>query len=138
MTEEEKMSVSILVVEDDPVIRVLAKRMLEEQGYTVLDFSTGEEALAVADSYSKPIHLLLTDIILPGMRGTEVAEHFARTKPDTAVLFMSGYTDDTLSRDGRLPERAHLVQKPYTPVVLLSAVREVLDQSAHASSQRHS
>jgi CheY-like chemotaxis protein len=121
-------SETILLVEDEDRVRKLAETVLSRSGYRVLLAGNGEDALKVIAGHSGPIHLLLTDVVLPGMSGREVAERIISLRPETRVLWMSGYTDDTLTRYGIRDRGVALLQKPLTPASLASKVREVLDK----------
>ncbi len=118
---------TILVVEDDDNVRDLAARILESLGYKVLEAPDGEHALHSAKVYEGPIDLLLTDVVMPKMRGREVSEKLSAVRPELKVLFMSGYTDRNISRDQILDQGAHFIQKPFGKVQLAVKVREVLD-----------
>lgn len=96
-------------------------------GYQVLDASHGAEALRVSSEFDGPIHLLLTDVVMPQMNGRELAQTLAPLRPDVRVLFMSGYTDDAVVRHGVLSAEVSFVQKPFAAVNLARKVREVLD-----------
>jgi CheY-like chemotaxis protein len=118
---------TVLVVEDEPSIRSLACEMLEGQGYHTLSAASGEEALGLAVRHAGPIHVLLADVVMPGLAGPALAERFAVVRPEARILFMSGYAGDDLARRG-LPEDAlHLVPKPFTADLLGRRVREALD-----------
>ncbi len=121
-------SETILLVEDSPQVRGLTRRMLERSGYTVLEAAGGEEALFLSERVSGPIHLLLTDVVMPEMNGRTVADRLVRERPDTRVLFMSGYTDDAIAQHGVLDPSAELLQKPFGPGELLLRVRSVLNR----------
>lgn len=119
-------SESILLVEDSPLVRDLAREVLDWLGYRVQACATAEEALEVAGRSEGPIDLLLTDVILPRMDGCELAERLAATRPRVHVLFTSGFTDDVVSRPAaRLPRHLFLA-KPYTPQSLAARIREAL------------
>ena len=122
-------SETILVVEDDDLVRRLAERILRSTGYTVLDARSGEEALSVARHHQGPIHLVLTDVVMPGMGGRRLSEALAQVRPEVKVIFMSGYTDEVVLRQG-LEAGAAFVQKPFSPLALAHKVREVLDARA--------
>jgi two-component system cell cycle sensor histidine kinase/response regulator CckA len=118
---------TVLVVEDEAAIRSLACEMLEAQGYRTLSAGSGEEALGLAVRHAGPIHVLLADVVMPGLAGPALAERFTVVRPQARVLFMSGYAGDDLARRG-LPEDAlHLVPKPFTADLLGRRVREALD-----------
>ena len=120
-------SETILLAEDDSGVRQVAKRALTAAGYTVLDAGTGADALQVAVGVPGPIHLLLTDVIMPEMGGRELAERLTATRPDVKVLFMSGYSDDAVVRHGVMREEIAFIQKPFRSEALARKVREVLD-----------
>lgn len=121
-------SETVLLVEDEPAVRALAGRILRSQGYTVLEAGGGEEAQRVAANYEDaPIHLLVTDMVLPEMSGRDIAQHLIHQTPDLKVLFMSGYTDNTVIHLGRLEPGMAFLQKPFTPAALSRKVREILD-----------
>ena len=121
-------SETILVVEDDKEVRNLAVRMLKRQGYIVLEGSYGEEALNVCKNHQGPIHLLLTDVVMPGMNGHELAKRLESFHPEMKMLYMSGYTDNAIVMHGVLVQGVHYIQKPFTVDALAKKVREVLDQ----------
>jgi signal transduction histidine kinase/CheY-like chemotaxis protein len=121
-------SETILLVEDEAPVRVLARRCLEGSGYRVLEASGPDEALGLAARHDGPIHLLLTDVVMPHVDGRELAERLGRERADVRVLYMSGYTDDAIVHHGVLDPGTQLLQKPFTPVSLAQKVREVLDQ----------
>ncbi|MCP4514842.1 MAG: response regulator, partial [Delftia sp.] len=91
-------SETILLVEDDPAVRLVTRQFLRDSGYTVLEAARGDEALRLCEQRQGPIHLLLTDVIMPGMSGDQLAEHLAQIRPDMRVLYLSGYLDDTIGR----------------------------------------
>ncbi len=119
-------SETILLVEDDPGVRELAKALLGAAGYTVLAEETVAASLERARDHRGPIHMLLTDFILPAMRGPEAAARFSQLRPDARVLYMSGYTGGMMGRREQLPLTASLLPKPFTARQLLEKVREVL------------
>jgi PAS domain S-box-containing protein len=119
---------TILLVEDETALRALTTRVLTSAGYTVLDAADGAEALRVLEQYAGPVHLTLTDVVMPGMSGRELAERLQQLRPETKVLYMSGYTDDAILRHGVLDDPAHFIGKPYTPADLRRRVREALDR----------
>jgi signal transduction histidine kinase len=118
---------TVLVVEDEPAIRALACEMLESQGYLALGAGSGEEALGLAVRHAGPIHLLLADVVMPGLAGPALAERFAVVRPYARVLFMSGYVGDDLARRGVADDAAQLLPKPFTTDLLGRRVREALD-----------
>ncbi len=121
---------TVLIVEDDQAIRSLVREILEPLGYRVLVTASGEEALACLRSDAGPVHLLLTDVIMPGMNGKTLAEEVLALRPGIRVLFMSGYPYDALSDQGLLGSGASLVHKPLSPAILAAHVRRMLDNES--------
>jgi len=121
-------SETVLVVEDEPELRTLAREILGAWGYTVLDSGDPAEALRLAARHEGSIHLLVTDVVMPGMSGREVADRLLHTRPDLKVLFMSGYTDSAIVHHGVLDPGTPFLHKPFTPDALARKVRDVLDQ----------
>ncbi|MCF8039920.1 MAG: PAS domain S-box protein [Desulfohalobiaceae bacterium] len=119
---------TILVVEDDDKVRKLAATILENRGYTVLQAGDGQMAQDTVRSEEGAIHLLLTDVVMPGMNGREVYRELASLRPGLKVLYMSGYTDDVISQGQILEEKVEFIQKPFGVEQLAAKVREVLDQ----------
>jgi hypothetical protein len=119
-------SETVLLVEDEGSLRMLAREILEANGYRVIDAGSGAEALAAAASHAGPIHALVTDVVMPGMSGPELAESLRAQRRGMAVLFMSGYTDDFLDRRGALSAGTMVLQKPFTERGLTLRLREVL------------
>ncbi len=120
-------SETILVVEDQEDLRQLTVAILETQGYTVLAAADGQEALEVALNYEGPIHAMVTDIVMPGITGRELAERMKVARPDTRILFMTGYTEDVIAPSGVLAEEIALIEKPFTPDELTAKLRTVLE-----------
>jgi len=118
---------TILVVEDDGALRDLARRILRTAGYTVLTASNGGEALLLLEGHDGPVHLMLTDVVMPGMSGRDLAARLADIRPQMKVLYTSGYTDDAVLRHGVLNEAVHFIHKPYATAELRRKVREVLE-----------
>jgi len=118
---------TVLLVEDEDIVRNLTKTVLERQGYTVIDAPNGKKAHLEYTQYSGKIDLLLTDVIMPKMNGRELHTKLLDLKPDLKALFMSGYTEDILAPHGVLGEGAHFLQKPFTIQALAKAVRKALD-----------
>jgi len=120
-------SETVLVVEDEHGVRSLVCNALAAQGYKVLEAYSSLRAASLMESYAEPIHMLLTDVVMPQMSGKVLANHMAALHPETRVLYMSGYTADAMVRHGILEPNTFLLQKPFTPSTLLQKVREVLD-----------
>jgi CheY-like chemotaxis protein len=120
----------ILIVEDEEEVRKLVSKMLEKQGYAILETSSGQEALLACGRCEGRIHLMLVDVIMPGMSGSELAKALKPLYPEIKILYMSGYTDDAIARHGVLEKGVNYIQKPFTLEGLARKVREVLDQDA--------
>jgi len=118
---------TILVAEDDEVLRPMVRTILRRQGYTVLDAPNVGDAVACAAAHQGPIHLLLSDVVMPGGSGRDLARRLAETRPDTKVLYVSGYTDDAIVHHGMLEPGLEYLQKPFTGDTLSKKVRQVLD-----------
>ena len=121
---------TILVVEDQAEVRTLTSKVLERRGYAVLVAAGGSEARAIADQHPGPIQLLLTDVVMPGISGPEVARLVTQSRPETKVLYLSGYTDETIVRHGVLEPGVAFLQKSFTSDMLARRVREVFDDFA--------
>lgn len=119
---------TVLVVEDEPLVRKLAVRILAEQGYRVLEASDGPSAIQRALQHGGQIHLLVTDIVMPGMNGKEVATTLVGTHPGLRVIFVSGYADHAVVQRGVIEEGIAFIPKPFDPLLLARTVREVLDR----------
>jgi CheY-like chemotaxis protein len=120
---------TILLVEDEEGVRKLLRRVLEHNGYTVLEASSGMEALQLSTDHPGPIHLLITDLVMPQMSGRELAERIIQSRPALKLLYMSGYTNDAIIRHGISELDAAFLEKPFVPAALLERVRDVLDGS---------
>jgi len=134
--EPEQARGTILLVEDESSLRSLSRQYLENQGYTVLEAAEGAEAIQICSGHSGPIHLLLTDIIMPGINGRELARRVCAMRPETKVLYMSGYTENAISHNSLIEEGIPLLQKPFTFSKMTAKVRETL--SSHIRAQRFS
>ena len=117
---------TVLVVEDEEAVRKLAVESLERGGYRVINAGSGDEALRIAEAFDGPIHVLLTDVVMPGMKGPELATRMRAARPAIRVLLMSGYAADVVTKDD-LAE-ATLLAKPFSPTALTRAVRRILDE----------
>ena len=122
---------TILLVEDEIGVRSLAANILRKHGYKVLEAGEPEEATTIAAQYEGPIHLLVTDVVMPRMSGRRLAEHLAFSRSAMKVLYMSGYTDDAVVQHGVLQEGINFLQKPFTTDSLARKVREVLDADSN-------
>lgn len=118
---------TVLLVEDETGLRKLVSELLQMHGYTVLQAADCREALAVSETHSGPIHLCLTDLIMPGMSGCELSARLTHSYPRLKVLYMSGHTDHSVLETATAGARVDFLQKPFTPDALLSKVRLVLD-----------
>jgi len=123
---------TILLVEDAQRVRAVVREILEMSGYVVLEARHGAEALEVSNQHAGPIHLMVTDVVMPQMSGRELAQRLATLRPDLKVLYMSGYTDDAIVRHGVLASGIAFLSKPFTPDALALKVRELLDGVAAA------
>jgi signal transduction histidine kinase/CheY-like chemotaxis protein len=119
---------TLLVVEDEHSVRELTRQVLRLHGYRTLDAANGGEALAVAAAHDGPIDLLITDVVMPGMSGPDLAARFQAARPETAVLFLSGYTSHAVVGGGMLEAGKDFLQKPFTPSDLAATVRGILDR----------
>ena len=120
---------TILLAEDEANLRYLARQFLEKQGYRVIEAVDGAAAMQIAVAHEGIIHLLLTDVIMPGMNGRELAQRISEIRPNTKVLYMSGYTENVIGHNGTLDADVRLLQKPFTLRDLKNKVREVLDST---------
>ncbi|MEN3334596.1 MAG: hypothetical protein V7641_3961 [Blastocatellia bacterium] len=118
---------TILLAEDEEIVRELTREVLEMYGYRVLETPNGGAALLLCERYEGPIDLLITDVIMPEMSGRELANRLAQLRPEMAALYMSGYTDDAIVHHGILESDIAFLQKPFTPNALARKVREILD-----------
>ncbi len=117
---------TILMVEDEEGVSSLVRLALGSAGYKVLEVRNGKDALAICASYQHPIHLLLTDVVMPQISGPDLAGKISALRPGIKVLFMSGYTDDAVVRHGVLSHEMPFIHKPFSPAALSKRIREVL------------
>jgi two-component system, cell cycle sensor histidine kinase and response regulator CckA len=120
-------SETVLLVEDEDMVRKLTGELLEESGYVVLEANGGEEAISIFNERKAPIDLLITDVVMPKISGKEVAEQLKKIHPETKVLFMSGYTDEAIVHHGIVDSGIAFIQKPFSENALTRKVRDVLD-----------
>jgi two-component system, cell cycle sensor histidine kinase and response regulator CckA len=118
---------TILLAEDEPAVRSFARSVLEASGYQVLEAGNGEEGLKLARSHSGPLHLLVTDVVMPKIGGRELAEKMNVLRPNLKVVFISGYADDEAFRRTLQQAGIAYLQKPFTPSALANKIRQVLD-----------
>jgi PAS domain S-box-containing protein len=118
---------TVLVVEDEEALRRVAERILQRDGYTVLVAGSGDEALALAEASKRPIDIIATDVVMPGLGGRELVSRLLAIHPDSKVLFMSGYTDDAVLRHGVPEPGTAFLQKPFSGLSLTRKIREILD-----------
>lgn len=118
---------TVLLVEDEEAVRAFTRRVLQNCGYTVLEASNGEEAMSLCADLQAPFHLLLSDVVMPGLGGRSLADQLLAKYPQMKVLFLSGYADDAVMRHGVLQEQTNFLQKPFSPIALARKVRQVLD-----------
>jgi PAS domain S-box-containing protein len=118
---------TVLLVEDEELVRMMLVEVLKSGGYTVLDARHGTDALALSGRYQEPIHLLVTDVTMPGFSGLELARRLGEKRPSMRVLFISGYTDQDASQWGKLNQPVQFLQKPFHPDALMSKARQILD-----------
>ena len=122
---------TILLVEDDDAVRPVVREVLLRAGYDVLEAGDPHEALAVGRKSERPIHLLLTDVVMPGLNGRELAQRLNAVRQETRLLYMSGHTDAEMFDEGIVADGAMFIHKPFTPTELTRKVREVLDRPRH-------
>jgi two-component system cell cycle sensor histidine kinase/response regulator CckA len=123
---------TILLVEDEPGVRELTNMVLSRRGYSVLEALNPQDAERLAENHGSEIHLLLTDVVMPGISGRELAKKLTARHPNLRVLYMSGYTYNVIAEDGTLEDGLSFLQKPFTPQILAQKVRETLDRAVPA------
>ena len=115
------------MVEDEVQVRELVQEILQAEGYTVLTAADGNEGLQLCSAYGGPIDLLLTDVVMPGLSGPEMAQHILPMRPRIKIAYMSGYASDAMGDHGVLDPGTAFLQKPFTPDILITTIRETLD-----------
>ena len=120
-------SETVLLVEDDEMVRHLVRESLVRAGYKVMDTSEPLEARKISEEFRGTIHMLITDVVMPKISGRELAGELTRLRPGMKVLYMSGYTDTAIVNTGILHKEVDFLQKPFTPTALTEKVREILD-----------
>jgi len=134
--EKSKNFETVMVVEDEDIVRELVCEVLEDQGYNVLCARDGIEALSMAEDFDEEIHLLVTDVIMPNMNGHELAATLVASRPEMKVLYVSGYSDNDIGDHGVLEPRYELLQKPFTPQTLARKIRDVIAEGKYAVAAR--
>jgi len=129
VSDEISGSETVLIVEDNDALRKLAKNVLWKYGYEILEAENGEKALNVSETHEGPIHLLLTDVVMPRMSGTDLSEKLRSIRPETRVIYMSGYTADAIVRNGIFRQNINFIEKPFSLESLAKKVRQVLDNT---------
>ena len=121
---------TVLLVEDEQLVRQLTREILRRNGYHVLEACDGVEAMATLREHPGTIHLLLTDVVMPRMSGHELVELARPLRPDMRILYVSGYSEEAIARQGQLTEGIELLPKPFTPGVLTGKIRQLLDRTS--------
>ncbi len=121
-------SETLLVVEDNDMVRRVAVRVLADSGYRVLEAADGAEALRVYAAHQGQIALVLTDVVLPGMSGKQLADQLRQAQPDLKILYTSGYSENTIAHHGVVDPGLQFLPKPYLPTTLIEKIREMLDK----------
>jgi CheY-like chemotaxis protein len=133
LTGIQKRTETILLAEDSEPLRTLIRETLMNSGYKVLEAENGYDAIRIAREFRGPIHLLLTDVIMPGMRGEKLAQHLFRILPEMKVLYISGYPNDGIVQSGILAIGVALLEKPFTRDTLTRTIQQVLDKQPNIS-----
>jgi CheY-like chemotaxis protein len=124
-------SETIMVVEDDTMVRYMIREIMKKTGYNILEAANGEEALLKADRHDGKIALIITDVVMPQMNGRELVEKLTESRPELKAIYISGYTHEAIMKYGLGNIDGAFMQKPFASAALISKVREVLDQPAH-------
>lgn len=132
-TESYSGTETVLVVEDEEIVRNLVYEILTSSGYSVLEAASGKAALSICETYSETIHIMLTDVVMPRMSGVELATYVAKLRPQIKILFMSGYTDESIVPFGILDSGGEFIEKPFTPNGLISKIKEALKKKSKPS-----
>jgi CheY-like chemotaxis protein len=125
--KQPKSLITVLLVEDEDAVRTVTRRILERDGFRVLEARSGSEGMAAARSATSPIDLLITDVLLPDIGGGEVAREIVKVQPQIRVLYLSGYSDETLIDQGIAAVPANFIQKPFSSDVLRKRIRSLLE-----------
>jgi two-component system cell cycle sensor histidine kinase/response regulator CckA len=123
-------SETVLLVEDEDLVRQLTREILTRHGYRVLEAADGVAALEVVQQYGGAIDLMVTDVVMPRMSGNELVEHVRPLRPGMRVLYVTGYSEEAIARQGQLTEGIELLPKPFTPGVLTAKIRQILDRTS--------
>jgi two-component system cell cycle sensor histidine kinase/response regulator CckA len=123
-------SETVLLVEDEDLVRQLTSEILTRHGYRVLEAVDGVAALEVVQQYGGAIDLMVTDVVMPRMSGNQLVEHARPLRPDMRVLYVTGYSEEAIARQGQLTEGIELLPKPFTPGVLTAKIRQILDRTS--------
>jgi CheY-like chemotaxis protein len=127
-------SETVMIVEDEDLVRRVVKRILEAYGYHVLEAGNGKKALSICKEYQEKIDILFTDVVMPGMTGKDLVENWIQMRPETKILFTSGYTENVIIHQGNLEAGINFIQKPYRPEFLATKIREVLDSQISSAN----
>jgi CheY-like chemotaxis protein len=118
---------TLLIVEDDPFVRPIYRRVLQGAGYQIIEAAGGSEALRLSEAHQGPIHLLLTDVLMPGLNGYQLAKQLLTHRPDLKVLYVTGYADNQTTELDELSANQAVLEKPFLPDVLVQRIRNLLD-----------
>jgi len=118
---------TILLIEDDVTVRSAVSMMLTTRGYAIMEAADGDEAIALSDTSEQPIHLVLSDLMMPGLSGQQSVDRIRQSRPEIMALYMSGYTDDSMIQAGLLGSKTSFIQKPFSGEEIAARVRGLLD-----------